>query len=111
LSAEETVQLLEKAMRDQKALEVLLDGIKESDVQAVKAALEAAPHLLSERIKHYETGDVPLHVACAVGSTTIIKILMEAGADIHQRDGQGRTALKVICCVFLVISKRSGAHC
>lgn len=83
-------------MADQRALEALLDGIKSSDVAAVREALTAAPHLLSERIKHYESGDAPLHVATGGGSTTIIKMLMEAGADIHQRDGKGRTALKVL---------------
>ena len=82
-------------MADQQALEALLDGIKSSDVAAVREALAAAPHLLSERIKHYESGDAPLHVASAGGSTTIIKMLMEAGADVHQRDEKGRTALKV----------------
>jgi ankyrin repeat protein len=88
-------------MKDQEVLEVLLDGIRKSDAQAVKAALEAAPNVLSDRVMHYETGEVPLHVACAVGSTTIIQILMEAGADLNQRDGKGRTALKVLCFALL----------
>lgn len=86
---------LEKALVDQAALERLLKGIESSDVAAVQEAIAAAPQLLSERIKHYKTGDAPLHVACAGGSTTIIKLLMEAGADVNQRDGKGRTALKV----------------
>ena len=96
LLAEETERLLAKAMADQKALEALLEGIKSSDVPAVRDALTAAPHLLSEKVKHYASGDAPLHVASAGGSTTIIKLLMEAGADVHQRDGKGRTALKVL---------------
>lgn len=101
MPAEEQTQLLAKAMADQSALEVLLDGIKSSDVAAVEKALEAAPSLLSERIKHYESGDAPLHVASAGGSTTIIKKLMDAGADVHQRDGKGRTALKVLSALML----------
>ena len=39
------------------------------------------------------SGSTPLHLAAIKGTSANIRVLLEAGADVNQRDRQGRTAL------------------
>ncbi len=38
-------------------------------------------------------GWTPLHVACEKGHASVVRLLLERGADVNARDGKGRTAL------------------
>ena len=44
------------------------------------------------------SGSAPLHAAARGGSADAVKILLDAGADIEARDGNGWTALRVSGC-------------
>ncbi|KAI9092611.1 ankyrin repeat-containing domain protein [Phlyctochytrium arcticum] len=41
---------------------------------------------------------LPLHLAVIAGKTSVVKLLLEAGAEVHRKDGRGRSAL--ICAIY-----------
>jgi hypothetical protein len=88
-------EVLSKALADQEALQHMFEAINRGDVPAVRHALKECPHLLTQGVRHHKSGNAPLHMACSVGSTELVKELLDAGAHIQQTDSQDRTPLKV----------------
>ncbi|MGI9338090.1 MAG: ankyrin repeat domain-containing protein [Gammaproteobacteria bacterium] len=60
---------------------------------------EVALALIKERVdidaKESEEGFTPLHFAASLGKTEIVLALIKAGANLHIRDDEGKTALQI----------------
>lgn len=79
--------------------------IAAGDTDAVLAAIESTPHLLGSTVERDGQGGwTPLHVAVAEGRGDIVRILVDAGADLAARTEHHRTPLHVAleCCPTLV---------
>jgi len=68
---------------------LLLSGAKDKDVKAVKKALAGKAGVNARDVN----GQTALMLAAAVGSTEIVKLLLEKGADLEHIDRGGESAL------------------
>lgn len=70
--------------------------IEAGDVDAVRAAVTASPRLLSTSVERNDQGGwTPLHLAVADGRPDVVRVLVEAGADLARRTEFNRTPLHV----------------
>jgi ankyrin repeat protein len=70
--------------------------IAEGDADQVRAAVEAAPRLLTRTVERQGVGGwTPLHVAVAEGQADVVRVLVAAGADVTARTEHRRTPLHV----------------
>jgi ankyrin repeat protein len=70
--------------------------ISDGDVDAVRSAVETAPQLLTRTVERAGQGGwSPLHVAVADGQTEVVRVLIDAGADVAARTEHHRTPLHV----------------
>jgi ankyrin repeat protein len=70
--------------------------IASGDVDAVRAAVQSAPRLLSATVERDGQGGwTPLHVAVAEGDAEIVRLLVGAGADLTARTEHRRTPVHV----------------
>jgi ankyrin repeat protein len=70
--------------------------ISEGDVDAVRSAVENAPQLLTRTMERGgQSGWTPLHVAVAEEQADVVRLLVEAGADLSARTEHRRTPLHV----------------
>lgn len=66
------------------------------DADAVRAAVTASPGLLARTVEREGQGGwTPLHLAVAEGQAEIVRLLVEAGADLTARTDFNRTPLHV----------------
>ena len=68
----------------------LLDAALDGDFSGVRSALDAGANV-NVRNSHHQT---PLMIACVSGNLEVVKYLVESGADITLRDGDGDSALE-----------------
>ena len=47
-------------------------------------------------VQRKDDGNSPLHYACVSGALDVVKMLVEAGAEVHATDYQGRTCLTLV---------------
>jgi ankyrin repeat protein len=66
-------------------LENLIDGVKQGDLERVRAVLASDDRLANQRD---ESGATPLHYATLNGHRQIVQLLLERGADINSRDSE-----------------------
>ncbi|WP_104525924.1 ankyrin repeat domain-containing protein [Blastococcus atacamensis] len=70
--------------------------IADGEVEAVRSAVAEAPRLLSATVEHQgQDGWTPLHLAVAAGRADVVRVLVEAGADLSARTEHHRTPLHV----------------
>lgn len=70
--------------------------IADGDVEAVRAAVEATPALLGRTVERGGQGGwTPLHIAVDEHRADIVRVLVEAGADVGARTEHGRTPLHI----------------
>jgi ankyrin repeat protein len=70
--------------------------IAAGDVDAVRTAVQSAPGLLTRTVdRDGQGGWTPLHVAVAEGQPDVVRVLVEAGADLTARTDFNRTPLHV----------------
>lgn len=70
--------------------------IAAGDVEEVRAAVEASPRLLGATVdRDGQGGWTPLHLAVADGQPDVVRVLVEAGADLAARTEFNRTPLHV----------------
>ncbi|GAA3175959.1 hypothetical protein GCM10010531_32040 [Blastococcus jejuensis] len=70
--------------------------IADGDVEAVRTAVEATPALLSRTVERGGQGGwTPLHIAVDEHQADIVRVLVDAGADVGARTEHGRTPLHV----------------
>lgn len=70
--------------------------IAAGDTDAVRDAIESAPHLLGSTVERDGQGGwTPLHVAVAEGQEDVVRVLVGAGADLAARTEHHRTPLHV----------------
>jgi ankyrin repeat protein len=70
--------------------------IEAGDVEAVRAAVTESPRLLNTAVERNDQGGwTPLHLAVADGRPEIVRVLVEAGADLTRRTEFNRTPLHV----------------
>lgn len=69
--------------------QILFDAIEAEDVDQVLSLLQQGAQVNETN----EEAAQPLHIACTTLSTTIVDILLDAGADIFARDNWGMTPL------------------
>ena len=70
--------------------------ITDGDTEAVRAAVAGAPELLTGTVERDGQGGwTPLHVAVAECRTDVVRVLVEAGADLTARTEHVRTPLHV----------------
>ena len=68
--------------------------IADGDVEAVRAAVQDSPRLLTTTVERDGQGGwTPLHLAVAEGRTEVVRLLVEAGADLSARTEHGRDPL------------------
>jgi len=79
-------------MTAQRLARLIADG----DADAVRAALEAQPRLLTTTVeRNGESGWSPVHLAVASGHTAVVEQLAATGADLAARTESGRSPLHV----------------
>jgi ankyrin repeat protein len=76
----------------------LFDAVRFSNVEAVRVLVKAVPDLNAGIIKTYaeladDAGQTLLHAAARRGETEIVKILLNAGANVNSRGRYGETVL------------------
>jgi ankyrin repeat protein len=70
--------------------------IADGDVDAVRSAVRSTPGLLSRTVEREGQGGwTPLHLAVAEGQPDVVRVLVEAGADLTARTEFNRTPLHV----------------
>jgi ankyrin repeat protein len=70
--------------------------ITEGDVDSVRTAVEASPALLTRTVERDgQAGWTPLHLAVADGQSDVVRVLVDAGADLTARTEFNRTPLHV----------------
>jgi ankyrin repeat protein len=70
--------------------------IADGDVDAVRSAVQTTPDLLTRTVERDGQGGwTPLHVAVAEGQAEVVRVLVEAGADLTARTERQRTPLHV----------------
>jgi ankyrin repeat protein len=70
--------------------------IEAGDVDAVRTAVTESPHLLTHTVERGGQGGwTALHLAVAEGRADIVRLLVEAGADLDSRTEHRRTPLHV----------------
>ena len=70
--------------------------IAEGDAEGVRSAVTEAPRLLSGTVDHDGQGGwTPLHLAVACGRVEVVRVLVDAGADLSARTDQHHTPLHV----------------
>jgi ankyrin repeat protein len=70
--------------------------IAAGDVDAVRTAVQETPGLLSRTVERDgQSGWTPLHLAVAEGQADIVRVLVQAGADLTARTEFNRTPLHV----------------
>ncbi|NEM05159.1 ankyrin repeat domain-containing protein [Geodermatophilus normandii] len=70
--------------------------VADADTDAVRAAVADAPRLLAGTVERGgDDGWTPLHLAVAQGREDVVRVLVDAGADLGARTGSGRTPLHV----------------
>ena len=70
--------------------------IASGDVDGVRAAVDGAPRLLSATVERDGQGGwTPLHLAVAEGDADLVRLLVEAGADLTARTEHRRTPVHV----------------
>ena len=68
--------------------------VADGDVEAVRAAVQDSPRLLSATVERDGQGGwTPLHLAVAEGHAEVVRLLVEAGADLSARTEHGRDPL------------------
>jgi ankyrin repeat protein len=68
--------------------------IADGDVEAVRAAVQDSPRLLTATVERDGQGGwTPLHLAVAEGRTEVVRLLVAAGADLSARTEHGRDPL------------------
>jgi ankyrin repeat protein len=68
--------------------------IADGDLESVRAAVQDSPHLLGTTVERDGQGGwTPLHVAVAEGRGEVVRLLVEAGADLSARTEHGRDPL------------------
>lgn len=67
----------------------VLAAVRRGDAAAVRHSASEAPARLDEA---GEDGRTPLMLAASAGAEEMVALLLELGADVARRDGQGRTA-------------------
>jgi len=70
--------------------------VTDGDAEAVRAAVAENPALLGRTVdRDGQGGWTPLHVAVAGGDAAVVRVLLDAGADLGARTEQGRTPLQL----------------
>ena len=70
--------------------------IAEGDVDGVRTAVEGSPALLTRTVeRNGQAGWTPLHLAVADGQPDVVRVLVDAGADLTARTEFNRTPLHV----------------
>ena len=68
--------------------------VADGDVEAVRAAVQDSPRLLATTVERDGQGGwTPLHLAVAEGRAEMVRLLVEAGADLTARTEHGRDPL------------------
>ncbi len=68
--------------------------VADGDVEAVRAAVQDSPRLLSATVERDgQSGWTPLHLAVAEGQAEVVRLLVAAGADLSVRTEHGRDPL------------------
>jgi ankyrin repeat protein len=87
--------------------------IVEGDLEAVRAAVAEAPDLLTTTVERDGQGGwTPLHVAVAECRTDVVRVLVDAGADLTARTENFRTPLHValqFCPALVPLLRELGA--
>src|SRR3712207_3033772 len=66
--------------------------IADGDVEAVRAAVQDSPRLLTATVERDGQGGwTPLHLAVAEGRTEVVRLLVEASADLSARTSTAGT--------------------
>ncbi len=75
---------------DDASLPMIFRATERGDVETVKRLVSENPDVVNESL---ETDDQPLHIACWQKFETIVKVLIQAGADVNSRGDFGNTPL------------------
>ncbi|KAK3370534.1 hypothetical protein B0H63DRAFT_317930 [Podospora didyma] len=81
----------------------LLHAVNSSNIDLVRAALEAAPY--SVHYQAYSTGYTALHFACIKcdeGSAEVLRLLLRYGADFDTENDNGQSAGSMAACQILL---------
>ena len=75
-------------------LSALQNAVESGDVEKTKRLLVKGGHGVNDTIFN---GETPLHIACRLGHTSLVKTLCSMGADVTSTDYQGYTPPLVAC--------------
>ncbi len=78
-------------MTPEKATEKLFAAAKRGNLRAAELALDSDAEVNAK--DPLQNGASPLHLAALSGSTKLVRLLIEKGADPYAKDDQGRTPL------------------
>lgn len=89
--------------------QMLLAAVQKRDINQIKTLLRAGAN---PSFRNQADGKTPLHLAAFAGHADICSLLVEAGADLLSKDGQGFTPVQVAAnagrmAVFFLLSKKA----
>ncbi len=75
---------------DDSSLPMIFRAAERGDLQTVKQLIAESPDVVKETL---DTQDQPLHIACWQKFESMVKLLIQAGADVNSRGDFGATPL------------------
>ncbi|MCZ4151812.1 hypothetical protein BZG21_46380, partial [Escherichia coli] len=80
--------------------EILHQACHDQDMELVRELLQQIkPAALNRRLTDYSgpLHGTPLHIACRIGDQEIVRLLLEAGADVHAKGPNGLQPIHFAC--------------
>ena len=95
-----------KSMRQRRSLDNTEDNLALSYIEIIKILIKELP----DAVNYLDKGFSPLHIAISESRTSLIKLLLEAKADVEQKDPDGRIPLVIAITVDDHAHDHGGSH-
>jgi ankyrin repeat protein len=80
---------MQSSVQAQSSADTIFDAVLKRDLPRVRSLLQADPSLVNSKTE----GGTPLHAAAIVGDSELVRLLLDAGAEVNARTNWGATPL------------------